>query len=244
MSTERREAGVIVRERYGLVLLLLGGGYLLSAIEEGPLLRVSLGAIWTVVILAVLWAPGLPPRLRAPGAWATIALLFGIVWSAIAEEDVIDGIVDLVFAAVLVLTLLSVLARVASHDRVRLQTVAGAIAAYAMLAVAMASVYRGVELLTSEPLLDGVVSSGDYVYFSFVTLTTLGFGDITPLSDVAKRLVVIEAFAGQVFLVTLVARLVSMWGQPLARGGGPSSAGVPDVYAPSARDRGSGKEER
>jgi voltage-gated potassium channel Kch len=48
-----------------------------------------------------------------------------------------------------------------------------------------------------------------------VTLTTVGYGDITAASDIAKRLVVVEAFIGQVFLITLVARLVSLWGKRL-----------------------------
>jgi voltage-gated potassium channel Kch len=59
------------------------------------------------------------------------------------------------------------------------------------------------------------VGPGDYTYFSFVTLTTVGYGDITAASDIAKRLVVVEAFIGQVFLITLVARLVSLWGKRL-----------------------------
>jgi hypothetical protein len=91
----------------------------------------------------------------------------------------------------------------------------GGVAAYALLAFVMAAVYFGVDQLTASDFLSGVTSQGDYTYFSFVVMTTVGFGDITPVSDLAKRLVVIEAFVGQVFIVTFVARLVSLWGQPL-----------------------------
>jgi voltage-gated potassium channel Kch len=59
-----------------------------------------------------------------------------------------------------------------------------------------------------------VVAEGDYTYFSFVTLTTVGYGDVTAASDLAKRLVVVEAFVGQVFLIVLVARLVALWDPP------------------------------
>ena len=58
-----------------------------------------------------------------------------------------------------------------------------------------------------------MVATGDYVYFSFVTLTTVGYGDITPATELAKRLAVVEAFVGQVFLIVLVARLVTLWGR-------------------------------
>ena len=50
----------------------------------------------------------------------------------------------------------------------------------------------------------------DYVYFSFVTLTTLGYGDITPLTPVAQTLAWLEAVVGQLYLAILVARLVGL----------------------------------
>lgn len=48
----------------------------------------------------------------------------------------------------------------------------------------------------------------DFIYFSFVTLTTLGFGDVSPLSPVARFLVYLEAIFGQFYLAILVASLV------------------------------------
>jgi len=50
----------------------------------------------------------------------------------------------------------------------------------------------------------------DAIYLSFVTLTTLGFGDITPQGEIARTLVIVEAVFGQLFLAILVARLISM----------------------------------
>jgi voltage-gated potassium channel Kch len=99
---------------------------------------------------------------------------------------------------------------------VTLQTVMGGVAAYALIAFMMAAVFQGADLLTADAFLNGVVAQGDYIYFSFITLTTVGYGDITAASVIAKRLAVVEAFAGQVFLITLVARLVSLWGAPRA----------------------------
>jgi len=49
------------------------------------------------------------------------------------------------------------------------------------------------------------------MYFSFVTLATLGYGDIVPRSDVARSLAIIEAVAGQLYLAAMVARLVSLY---------------------------------
>jgi hypothetical protein len=50
-------------------------------------------------------------------------------------------------------------------------------------------------------------------YFSFVTLATLGYGDIVPRTDVARGLAIVEGVGGQLFLAVLVARLVSLYGR-------------------------------
>jgi voltage-gated potassium channel Kch len=111
--------------------------------------------------------------------------------------------------------MIAIVSRIVQHEEVGLQTVMGGVAAYALIAFFMGAIYSGADLLTAEPFLKGVVAPGDYTYFSFVTLTTVGFGDITAAADLAKRLVVIEAFVGQVFIIVFVARLVSLWGHPL-----------------------------
>jgi hypothetical protein len=56
------------------------------------------------------------------------------------------------------------------------------------------------------------------IYFSFVTLATLGYGDIVPRTDVARGLAIVEGVGGQLFLAVLVARLVSLYGREKAAG--------------------------
>lgn len=60
------------------------------------------------------------------------------------------------------------------------------------------------------PEADAAITSQGLFYFSIVTLTTLGYGDITPRSRVAQQLAILEALLGQIFLVVLVARLVGL----------------------------------
>jgi hypothetical protein len=55
-----------------------------------------------------------------------------------------------------------------------------------------------------------------YSYFSFTSLTTVGFGDYTAKTDLGRRVVVIEAVIGQVFIATTLARLVSLYKPPSA----------------------------
>ena len=56
------------------------------------------------------------------------------------------------------------------------------------------------------------------IYFSFITLATLGYGDIVPRTDVARGLAIVEGVGGQLFLAVLVARLVSLYGREKAAG--------------------------
>jgi hypothetical protein len=198
-----------------MVLTLLFVGYLFSGFQGEWWATTLYAALWLVVLLATLWAPGLPERLRVVGLTATfLATGFTVVVNLVGT-DVARAWGFLTLAVAQAAALLAVLSRISRHQEVGFQTVMGGISAYALIAFVMSSVYTAGDLLTTGAFLDGVQSSGDFTYFSFITLTTVGFGDITPASELAKRLVVIEAFVGQVFLITLVARLVSLWGLPI-----------------------------
>lgn len=216
LSAQPEESDFIpLRERYGLILALILAAYVVTGIEQTPLVVLINSLIWGVVLLAALWSPGLPVTLRRVGLGATLVLFISAITLGWLDSETAQGWRALVLAVAQMAALLAILNRVLRHRTVRLQTVMGGVAAYALLAFVMAAVYFGVDQLTGSELLRGVTTDGDYTYFSFVVMTTVGFGDITPASDLAKRLVVIEAFVGQVFIVTFVARLVSLWGKPL-----------------------------
>jgi hypothetical protein len=91
----------------------------------------------------------------------------------------------------------------------------GAFLCYALIGFAAAFLYIGVDAVTGGTFFtQGPQPEANFIYFSIVTLTTVGYGDLTAGTELAKRLVVIEALMGQVFLVILVSRLVSLWRPP------------------------------
>jgi hypothetical protein len=102
---------------------------------------------------------------------------------------------------------------VLSHTRVSFETILGAICIFVLVALLFAFVFLAVDALSDSAFFAqaGDRSQADYVYFSFVAITTLGFGDLSPTSGLPQALTVLEALIGQVFLVTLVARLVTLW---------------------------------
>jgi voltage-gated potassium channel len=117
-------------------------------------------------------------------------------------------------AALLVTVTLPVtIRRVVEHRRVTHETVLGALCAYVLLGLLFAFVYLAVEELDDASFFaqPGPHQQSEYVYFSFVSLTTLGFGDLSPTVGLPQALTVLEALCGSIFLVTLVARLVTLW---------------------------------
>lgn len=103
-----------------------------------------------------------------------------------------------------------------SHT-VTLGLILGAINVYLMSAIGFANVYALIEQLQPGSFtgLDGFVTEAGstiyFMYFSFVTLTTLGFGDVSPLTSYAMTVTYLQAVFGQLYLVVLVSRLVGMY---------------------------------
>jgi hypothetical protein len=103
--------------------------------------------------------------------------------------------------------------------RVTTDKVLGAICVYLLLGVIWASLYAIVDLASSEHAFRGAVGAAgpdgglgfsNLLYFSFVTLTTLGYGDIVPVSSIARTLSILEGVTGPLYLAVLIARLVGL----------------------------------
>jgi hypothetical protein len=90
----------------------------------------------------------------------------------------------------------------------------------ALSAYLLAGIYFGLFYWVLEQVsagtftVSGKFSQTSAIYFSFVTLATLGYGDITPRGDIARGLAIVEGVGGQLFLAVLVARLVSLYSKP------------------------------
>jgi hypothetical protein len=132
----------------------------------------------------------------------------------IVNSASIVGLTYLLPVALLVTATLPItISRVLHHRRVTYETVLGALCAYVLIGFLFAFLYLAVNEVRGEPFFTqpGPHSQGEYMYYSFVTLTTLGFGDLSPSVGLPQALTVLEALLGSIFLVTLVARLVTLW---------------------------------
>ncbi len=197
--------------RYGLLLLLLILTYLLSASGLSTLA----GELQTVAFLGVMLLV-----LRTEQASRRAAMLTGIVAligsvaatvAALSHTRGGDGAADIWKGLILLLTAVLIVRRVLARPTVTVQSIYGALSAYLIIGLMYAAFYAAIQRLGTAPFFahHQPANTQTFQYFSFTTLTTLGYGDFTAAGNGGRALAVIEALTGQVFLTTLVARLVT-----------------------------------
>ncbi len=103
-----------------------------------------------------------------------------------------------------------VLMHVLRQRSITADMISGALTVYFFLGLLFGGVFEIIQEVSPGAIAFPDRGPPSVYYFSFVTLTTLGYGDATPLAGIARSLAVLEAFLGQVFMVVLVARLVAI----------------------------------
>lgn len=151
---------------------------------------------------------------------ALIAILlaipkFGTTW-ALSFTDytllhLLDALTGIAFIAYIMVLILR---HIFKQENVTLETIYGAIVVYILIGIMWVFLYHLIEYLHPDSFsfaADVTVNPKKALYYySFVTLTTLGYGDITPVSDPAKSLAMLEAIVGQMYIAVLIARLVGI----------------------------------
>ncbi len=133
--------------------------------------------------------------------------------SALTGVRSVFGIVALLQVSLLAVAMLTLLRRVILTDKIGSKAILGALSVYTVLGLLFTFAYAAIDRLQSSPFFEGVPhpAGSDFLFFSYTTLTTTGFGDLVPAGQPGRMLTGLEMMVGQVFLVTLVAGLVSLW---------------------------------
>lgn len=183
------------------------------------LIDVSLTALLIIGTLTV------QRRQFVPVAWALAVPALICSWAFYFEPSRLVLVSGLLFrSAFLLLLLWVVVADIVRKKEVTGDTIAAASCGYFLLGVWWAGVYALMEALkpgsfnlpaaAADPFADGALTSMWFLYFSFVTITTLGYGDVTPASVAAGMIASTEAVVGQLYVAILIARLVAMVSHP------------------------------
>ncbi|MBV9445158.1 MAG: two pore domain potassium channel family protein [Streptosporangiaceae bacterium] len=245
--------------RYGLVLVTLVATYLISAFTGGRGTEAAQIALFVAVtLLALRDAPLHPKMARKMGAAVLAGSAVAFVL-ALTDGDTGLGVASIWTGLMLLLTVVVTLRRVLSWDSVTVQSIYAALSAYLLIGLMFAAFYAAIDRLgTGSFFAKGQPANvHTFQYFSFTTLTTLGYGDFTAAGEGGRAVAVLEALTGQVFLATLVARLVSAFRRAEhpdlppedspGRGGEPGTAvrkpsGLARVLKPLARREQNGAE--
>jgi Ion channel len=139
-----------------------------------------------------------------PVIFLCIEFILPVTWVRL----IIDSIMLFYFISLAWIMLTRVFSR-EINDRNRVQ---GAIVAYLLIALSFAIIYHLIYLVEGPGSIKGLLSYSrrEFVYLSLSTLTTIGYGDITPVSEMARSLANLEALTGQLYPAVLIARLVAM----------------------------------
>jgi Ion channel len=202
----------VVNVRYGAVLVLL---LLIFLVEAGG----TATADWIVAVLILLLVVAtfritpITADVRVFGSFMTLAV-FALVMRGVT--DPLDGWRAFSYLALFVLLSglgFALLIGVIRQDEVDAQTIMGAIATYVLAGLAFSWLFQAVGIWDPDQFNIDPASAANFSEFSFITLTTVGFGNQYPTGALAGRLVVFEALFAQIFLATFIARLVALYGR-------------------------------
>jgi len=221
---ERRFPGY----RFGSVLVLLSITFVvMAASPPDAWARVVTVALQGLTLLAALLASKTGRRLfRIAAVVVVLAFLaaLGSVFVSTSNDPsgIFFGLNILLVGAAPV----AIARALYQRQVVDLHTVLGAICIYVLIGMMFAFVYAAIDLIFQDPFFAQTshATISDFLYFSFVTQTTVGYGDFTAAGGLGRALSVVEALTGQLYLVTIIAVLVSRIGT-----GGRAPAPAPEV---------------
>ena len=201
--------------RFDLLLTVMIAAYLLSAFTTGRW-TVALRVLLFAVVALLAMRNSLVPR-RIAGLIVAVVLAGSAVMLAVSFINQAGrGIANIWAGLVLLFAVVVILYRVLSLTTVTMQSIYAAVSVYLIIGVAFASFFAAIDYLNGGHFFaqNQPGSTQAFQYFSFSTLTTLGYGDFTAAGNFGRALATLEAMAGQIFLVTLVAFLVARFRSP------------------------------
>jgi hypothetical protein len=194
----------------GLVLLTFILTSLVSNSSWGAVLIMASTGATAIVGLVSSHAP--PRYVHAAIYLSALSLLLTIV-EAVTGAYLWLNLAGLIQVSLLAVAVASVLIRVVTSVEVNARTILGAISVYTALGLLFSFTFEAIGRVQGTPFFQGEphLHYGDYLFFSYTTLTTTGYGDLVPAGQPGEMVATFEMLIGQIFLVTLVAGLVSLW---------------------------------
>jgi voltage-gated potassium channel Kch len=217
-----RQRAERVRDAFGLVLLLVLLTYVLASLlsNRGWSAVVLILATSATSVVALASSHVRRQVVRASLWLSALTVLLGTAAAATNEQTLLN-LASLIQICLLAVAMAAVLWRVVSSAEVGSRTILGAISVYAVLGILFTFAFGTIDRIQGGAFFEEVAhpSGSDFIFFSYTTLTTTGYGNLVPAAQPGRMVAGLEMMLGQIFLVTLVAGLVSLWrpGEALRR---------------------------
>jgi Ion channel len=241
MNRERwRQRAQRASDAFGLVLLLVLLTYVLASVMSNRgWSAVLLTAVTSATsVVALVSSHARPVFVRRALGLALLAIAFAAVEAITGGRQWLSA-ANFIEIVLLAVAMAAVLRRVITSGSVSSRTILGAISVYTSLGLLFTWAYNLIDRIEGGGFFgDGVATKGsDFLFFSYTTLTTTGYGDLVPVGQVGRMVSGLEMMFGQIFLVTLVAGLVSLWrpGEGILRRRAAHGGGEPPGEAPASR---------
>jgi Ion channel len=204
------------RQRYGVLLLVLGVTFFFEGVAEPGDAQRAIGTVLVgATLLLALYAAEFPARwLRVSIVVVGVIVGAVVVASVAGKGSTVAGIAAIASGLLIALAPPAVVVGVYRNMRtsggVTLTVVFGVLCLYLLIGLFFAFTYAAVQNLGGAPFFaNGAAAvSPRSLYFSFTTMTTVGYGDYTARTNLGHTLSVTEALVGQIYLVTVVAAIV------------------------------------
>jgi len=208
-----------LRERYGLLLGAIVVTFAVQGIATpSSAEQIAVSTLLGLTLLLSLWATGAKPRVMRPATAFVAVVVLASIAAAINGE--IDSAATRAANAVLVALappsiVLGLVRDLRARQTVTVQAVLGVLCVYLLIGMFFAFVYGTIGRAGQSPFFAGGQPStvASCLYFSFTTLSTVGYGDLTARGNLGHTLSVSEALLGQIYLVTVVSLLVANLGR-------------------------------
>ncbi|HEX3609025.1 MAG TPA: ion channel [Solirubrobacterales bacterium] len=203
-----------VSDAFGLVFALVLTTYVLASLLENR--------GWTSVVLTVatsatsvvaLTSSHAHAKLVRLAIWLSVLTVTLAMIGAASGDRIWLNFASLIQVSLLAVAMAAVLRRVVTAPEVGFRTILGALSVYTVLGILFTFLYGLIDRTQGGAFFEGVAhpQGSDFLFFSYTTLTTTGYGNLVPGGQPGRLISGLEMMVGQIFLVTLVAGLVSLW---------------------------------
>ncbi len=218
--------GLVERHSGKFVYLLLSLLFLMILIPmlyPYPLGQIALNVLLIITMLLSLYTISQKRKLVIGALLIAVLTFITMVYSHLTRSSPVAFASLCLGFAFFMFTTVTILIQIFKEEEVTVDEIAAAISTYLLIGMSGAFLFGIIDYLipgsivSTTPVAPILSMHGgdlpyfaDYIYFSFTSLTTLGFGDLVPASPIARTFSYLEAVIGQIYLTVLVARLVGL----------------------------------